>query len=289
MSITVNPFSSLGIQHKAGLDYVIQCVSGGSSSSSTALPPVKPTVTIDQLVQCTVNYINTVYGTSLNSISNLELSIIIQDAINGYVNAKAGGGLNYTSQQAFFIHQLLEGIHGVPSYGIKQYIEGIEENIVQSGMSSTHQNQLLMATAIGKANFDYLAEIAVDEGSYHLWEPFTNAIAFGSGMLVSFEVSAAMEATLFAERHRSNSTVLNVSSTNGANAVAALAASIALVAGVIIFQWVQKPARPPKTLSNVSSAGMAIPISNGSNFGLPPGVPAPPAGLFENSGGCGCS
>lgn len=119
MAITVNPFSMLGTQHRAGLDSVIQCLSSSSSSSASG-GKVAPTVTIDQLVQCTVDYIKTVYGTSLNSISDLELSIIIQDAINGYVNARAGGGLNYTSQQEFYVFQLLEGIRSsAPAFGIK--------------------------------------------------------------------------------------------------------------------------------------------------------------------------
>ncbi len=75
--------------------------------------------------------------------------------MNGYINAKAGGGLNYGSRQEYFIFQLLEGIHSTPTFGIRKYIEAIEGNIVESGMSSQDQNQLLMATAIGKADCGY--------------------------------------------------------------------------------------------------------------------------------------
>lgn len=54
-------------------------------------------------------------------------------------------------------------------------------------------------------------------------------------------MAAAMEATLFAEKHPSNA-MLGVSSTNGANAIAALAASIGVVAALVIEQLTVKPA-----------------------------------------------
>jgi len=256
MSNIINPFSRLGTQHKAGLDYVIKIITTSSSSSSSG-SGTKTDVSVDQIVDATIAYINTVYGgkgtaanptpTALSPVSDLELSIIIQDAMNGYINAKAGGGLNYASRQEFFIFQLLEGIQQTPSYGIKKYIEAIEGNIVSSGMSSQEQNQLMMATAIGKADFDYW--LAMDDAPVTTpspWKPFVQAMPFNSPTLISYLVAASMESTLFAEKHRSNSTVLEVASTNGANAISALAASIGVVAGVIMEQWIQVPANLPK-------------------------------------------
>jgi len=94
MSHIINPFSRLGFQHGAGLDYVINAITGGSSSSSSS-SGAETSVTVDQIVNATVDYINTIYGTgggaipipinptSLSPVSDLELSIIIQDAMNG--------------------------------------------------------------------------------------------------------------------------------------------------------------------------------------------------------------
>ena len=258
MSNIINPFSRLGIQHQDGLNYVIQALVGSSSSSSSSSGGGSSSVTIDQIVDATVDYINTVSGTGggalpmpiqptgLNPVSNLELSIIIQDAMNGYINAKAGGGLNYGGRQEFFIFQLLEGIHSTPTFGIRKYIEAIEANIVASGMSSQDQNQLLMATAIGKADNDYWANIFRDDDSpvAMQWEQLIDNINFPDASLVAFIIAASMESTLFAEKHSSNSTVLQVASTNGANAIAALAASIGVVTGAIAEQWIQLPGTP---------------------------------------------
>ncbi|MBI1287086.1 MAG: hypothetical protein GC178_05850 [Flavobacteriales bacterium] len=165
MAIIANPYQYLGDQHQAGLDYVIQILSGGSSSSSSSSSG-STSITIDQIVQATVAYIDSVYGSSLTSVSNLELNIIITDAVVNYVNSKAGA-LPYNSQQKFFIFQLLEGIQDVPTYGLQSYIEDIEDNIVQSGMTSTFQNQLLMATAIGGSDFTYWKGISAKQGYYY--------------------------------------------------------------------------------------------------------------------------
>ena len=166
--------------------------------------------------------------------------------MKGYINAKAGGGLNYASRQEFFIFQLLEGIQQTPSFGIKKYIEAIEGNIVASGMSSQEQNQLMMATAIGKADFDYWANVVnenIPESA--LWEGFVDNVNFPDFSLVAFIIAASMEATLFAEKHLSNSTIMVVASTNGANAISALAASIGVAAAVVMEQLISLPANQP--------------------------------------------
>lgn len=113
-------------------------------------------------------------------------------------------------------------------------------------MSSQDQNQLLMATAIGKADNDYWAGLFRDDNSPtgEKWEQLVDNLNFPDASLIAFIVSASMEATLFAEKHSSNSTVLQVASTNGANAIAALAASIGVVTGAIAEQWIQLPPAP---------------------------------------------
>lgn len=70
-------------------------------------------------------------------------------------------------------------------------------------------------------------------------------VAFADGSLIAYIVAGSMEATLFAEKHRSNSTVLEVASTNGANAISALAASIGVVAAVVMEQLISLPANQP--------------------------------------------
>ncbi len=63
MSNVINPFSILGQQHKAGLNYVINAISGGSSSSSSSSSSGgggSTTVSVDQIVDATIDYINTV-------------------------------------------------------------------------------------------------------------------------------------------------------------------------------------------------------------------------------------
>jgi len=62
MSNIINPFSRLGTQHNAGLNYVINALTGGSSSSSSSSSSGggSSSVTVDQIVDATIDYINTV-------------------------------------------------------------------------------------------------------------------------------------------------------------------------------------------------------------------------------------
>lgn len=262
----INPFSILGVQHQKGLDHVVRQLTGSSSSSSSFADEPDIDVTVDQIVNATIDYINSIYGhgrmfrsdsthdhpslppsahSGLGAISDLELSIIIQDAMNNYLNAKNSGGMHYTGQQEFFIFQLLEGIHTIPTFGIAKYIERIESNIVESGMGSSHQNQLLMVTSIGKANFNYWLQLFEGEDpDAEAWGRLIEDFAFGQPSEVTFLVAAAMEATLFGQKHAGNASLLATGTANGGSSVAALASSIALVTGVITQGWIQYPAKP---------------------------------------------
>jgi hypothetical protein len=234
-----NPFGILGTQLKAGLDAVITDILG--------VPPAPdPQPTFDEVVQYTIDYVGSVYlvitpPTPPDPVKMLELSIVVSDAANGYVNAKSGGYLSgYNSRQEFFIYQLLEGLRAAPSYGSKAYLREVENNIGSSGLSAAEQAPLLMASALGMASFDYWASPTVQE----LWEPFLEPFKDGGAAAFGFLISATMEAALLSAKRSQRSSVVDTTATIGADAVSVLAAGIGVSAAVVCFQIAPAPAKP---------------------------------------------
>jgi len=251
--IYFNPYWALGFQHNQGLASVIQCIQSGSSSSSSGMAPVGPSPitpavevpTIQRLIECTLAYIQPIYGSELGVTGMLELSIIAGDAVNGYINVKQGGYLNYNPKQQEFIFQLLEGINGIPLDTIPDYITNVEENIASSGMSAAEQAPLLLAGAIGRADYVYWAgesgggSAATKAASP--WKGYLDKLGGETSYIPSY-VQAAMEGSLIGSKRSLRSSVLNTSGTIGLDAVAALTSSIITAAGVVIFRWLPRVA-----------------------------------------------
>jgi len=195
------------------------------------------------VVQYTVDYVSSVYlSTPPDAVKQLELSIVVPDAINGYVNSRSVGYLTgYNSRQEFFIYQLLEGVRtAVPAYGMRNYIVEIENNIATSGLSTQEQAPLLMATALGKAGFDYWTSPEAQA----LWTPFLAAINLGGSSNTAWLVAATMEGALLTAKRSQRSSVVDTTATIGADAVSVLTAGIGLSAAFVCFQLTPAPAKP---------------------------------------------
>lgn len=128
----------------------------------------------------------------------------------------------------------MEGILAVPLVGVRDRIANIEENIATTGMNSEQQAPLLMATAVGKASFDYWTAQGEDEESP--WQPYFQAI--GDAPFMAYVVSATMEGALLgAKLMGAKTTKLGTISLDALNAISALSSSLLLAAGKVMFRW----------------------------------------------------
>jgi hypothetical protein len=220
-----NPYSQLGQKLKDGLDAIIG-----------ELPPPPPDPTVEQLINEVIGYVGPLYGETegddLGPIINLELSILLSATLNGYINSAAGSPVHYDRRQQEYIFQLVEGILTVPLISVRACIANIEENIATSGMSSEQQAPLLMATAVGKASFDYWNA----QGEESPWQPYLEAI--GDASYMRYMVSSTMEGALLgAKLMGAKTTKLGTISLDALNAISALSSSLLLAAGKVMFRW----------------------------------------------------
>jgi hypothetical protein len=223
-----NPYNVLAQQFKTGLDTI-----GAALPLPPPPPPVKPPIppTVEELINQIVDYVILVYGAgSSNPVVELELSIVLSETINGYINSAAGSPVYYDTRQQEFIFQLVEGIKGLPMANIYGRIENIEENIATSGLSSELQAPLLMATAMGKAATNYW----MSQNATSPWVPFLSEDA----NYLAFIVSATMEGTLIGAKLMTlkGTAIANVSK-SGVNAISALASTLVISSGKVLYNW----------------------------------------------------
>ncbi len=221
-----NPYSQLGQQLQDGLNAIIG-----------ELPPPPPEPTVEQLINEVIGYVGPLYGEtegeSLGPIINLELSILLSATLNGYINSASGSPVHYDRRQQEFIFQLVEGILAVPVVGVRDRILNIEENIATSGLNSEQQAPLLMATAVGKASWDYWA---AQSGGGSPWQPYLDHLIDAHFRV--FATSAAMEGALLgAKLMGAKTTRLGTISLDALNAISALSSSLLLAAGKVMFRW----------------------------------------------------
>ncbi len=246
MALIINPFAQIAKQHFEGMIYVVNYFAGSSSSSSSSSssdssssssgPTPKPVVlTVDSLVQATITYIKTIY--TLDAEQQSLLYIAITDGINGYVNAKTGGYLNYSNAQQKFIFQFVEGLQNVQSSGFDNYFDSVSNAITQSGLTTSEQSPLLLGVAIGKANYAFW-DTVVGEGGDILSLIGKNH-ALSSPRDLPFWVGAAEEAALIVARRNSKTVGATTNESLGVDPISALASSIAVGVGVYAFNWVQ--------------------------------------------------
>jgi len=197
------------------------------------LPYPPPNPTIEEVMNAIISYVGPLYGEDedMGPIVNLELSIILSDAINGYINSAAGSSVHYDRRQQEYAFQLLEGVKAIPEGSIVEHIRNIEENIATSGMSSEQQAPLLMATSLGKASYEYFRDgMLISPWNTYLSER-------GTGFL-PFLISATMEGALLGAKLMGlKTTKLGTISLAGMNAISSLSAALMLAAGKVIFNW----------------------------------------------------
>jgi len=213
-----NPYNVLAQQFKDGLDAI-----------GATLPVAPPPPAVDELITEIIDYVGPLYG-DITPIFNLELSIVMSESINGYINSAAGSPVQYDRRQQEFIFQLLESIKGIPMVNVNGRIENIEENVATSGLSSELQAPLLMAAAMGKAATTYW--LAQSDGSP--WVPFLSEDA----NVLAFLVSATMEGTLIGAKLMTlKGTAIDNVSKSGVNAISALASTLVISSGKVLYNW----------------------------------------------------
>src|ERR1019366_6201220 len=179
----VNPYSFIATDYSTGMDAI-----------ATALAPLFPNLTIDDLVNNVYAFIVAQYfATAPDPLQEKSLKSTIYSVINGYMNAQSGAYLLYNYAQMGFVYKLLEGtIDCKNPEDIMDHILNVELQITMSGLSSVDQMPLLYATAIGKAAYTYWKGIINLPGN---WSNFITSFA-GPAMKFPFWIAASMEGAL---------------------------------------------------------------------------------------------
>lgn len=221
----INPYNSLGEKHKAALDYII-----------ANLPP---SPTFDNLNEQLVSafYIPDPLEPSVFDSLVPAAKTILPNAYNGYVNTPVssnwlvtGSNTPYTEAQLVLIKQMLEGINGVPVEAIGEYLTGVEESIVSTGLTYAAQTPLLIAVATGKAGYDYwMAQIAAPVPS---WGAYLNTNPVINYLHLTGILTATMQASLLTYG------LFIPPQIAVADWYISLVASAGLASGKVVFGWV---------------------------------------------------
>ncbi len=221
----------------------------GLDAIATALNPITDP-TIDDLVTAVYDYMETIVSENENAPPERLLKAGIINCINAYINAQAGGYLQYDGAQMGYVYRLLEQPVTCSPDNVKQEILNIEDLLVQSGLTPQQQTPLFMTSEMGKAAFDYWVAKLESEGD---WEPFMGSI---SGPRVNFPywVAAAMEGSLAGfslvktYNHAGPLNEFAFLIGAGFGYLGPLAGALTVGAGKVVFKW------EPREIASVSSA-----------------------------------
>ena len=230
----INPYAGIAQQHKDGLDYVINCIGGVSSSAGAGGP------TAEQLVNCVYAYVSSVYTEVVGTLAEQNLKGIIANAINGYIDG--GGSSPY-----------LSGLRSVPVTDLGKYFERKDESVGASARLKGSRSRNQMVLAIGRANAEYWSAEIGKAGSWSAYLTGNDAIDVAN---IPYSVDAAMFGAAFDYGQVNANDSEAVSST----VITALAGSIVVGAGKVIFGWVAKiPTKRPVFQAGNPSGG-SIPV-----------------------------
>jgi hypothetical protein len=221
--IIQNPYHTLGPQLKTALDYIINNL------------PLSPTFD---------NLNNTLFDALFASnppdddLVIVYAKSVLPNVYNGYINSaqvESAQFNQYSEKQYAIIHHLLKTISTTPTESIPQLLISTDEKIGTSGLSFAEQTPLFVATAIGKAVYEYwLLNIPQPStwAAYMVNPAITpqamDALNYNN---VSNWVSAAMQGALmgWGSIHLPKIDLVDMTAAN--------IAAIGLAAGKVVFKW----------------------------------------------------
>ena len=233
-----NPWPHVGAMHTAGLDFFINAIFGGSSSSSafgTAITEqefiqLACTLTADEFAGDEPDPLIDP-GNPKNPFGQILCSIL-PNTINSYCHSN--GLERYNGMQQSFINLLLGSIYNVPIDSIKSRLIDIESKLSESSLPIEQKTPLFQALSIGTADYDYWIEKVENPG---LWTPFLHSNYAVNYNKIPYWVGASMEGSLiYANRALPTLPPVNTA----LDIISTVISDTGLVAGKVIFKWVPK-------------------------------------------------
>lgn len=215
----VNPYEQIAQQHKAGLDYVVQCVGTSSSSSSGNCCDEGPSV--QQLISCTVAYLKGVYSID-DQFMEVALRTALTNTVNGYLDGVA----------LLAISEL--GIQSVPVGSIGGQFDRLEQGSRAASSINGNQASNQLALAIGKANYEYWRGQVRGGVGPKYWSAYMDGNQAIDTASIPYWVEAAMAGSSFGFRQlKAGDSIAAASHT-----LSALGGSIVVGAGKVMFGWI---------------------------------------------------
>lgn len=208
----VSPYGAIAQRHKDGLDAILVSIGAGGPT----------TVTVDDLINAVYAYLVSVY-TSIGTNPQGEESVraTIANAINGYI--QNGGASPYLRQ-----------LQSVPVTTLITKFDRMADAMVAAPVLKGNASRAQMVLAIGQADAEYWGtQIAAAVNPWASYM-FTNAAVNYSS--VPYWTDAAMFGAHF-DYYQLDATDSNAST---AVIISALAGSLVVSAGKVVFGWVPK-------------------------------------------------
>jgi len=226
--------------HTAGLDFFINALFGGSSSSSAYGAAI--TEQEFMMLVCSLAaeqfasddpdpdpIINP--GKPTNPFGQILCSIL-PNTVNSYCHSN--GLERYNGMQQSFINLMLGSIYNVPVNSIKSRLIDIETKLSESSLTIEEKTPLFQALAIGTADYDYWIEKVENPG---LWTSFLHSNYAVNYNNIPYWVGASMEgALIYANRALPTLPPLNTA----LDIISTVISGTGLVAGKVVFKWVPK-------------------------------------------------
>lgn len=224
-----NPYHTLGPQLKTALDYIINNM------------PLSPT--FDNLNDA---LFNALFGNTppTDNLTIVYAKSILPNVYNGYVTTPLTPSLNkegesagrgWSGKQQFVISELFTTLHTTPTEAIPQLLVATDEKIATSGLSFAEQTPLFVATALGKATYEYWLLNIPQPSSWAAYMINPNITPQAMDALnynnVSNWVSAAIQGTLLGWGS------INLPKIDFVDMTAANIGAIGLAAGKVVFKW----------------------------------------------------
>ncbi len=223
-----NPYSAtIGAQHTAGLTSVVTAIGAG------------PT-TLAVINTKTSGYTaTTLYpGVTILPVLQNELDSIAIHGVNNYINPVAN---NFNGIQMQFSNMLLNTIIcGVPVESIGDFILDVEDNVTKSGLSVEEQIPLMMATAVGKANYDYLMTAVATPANIWYTNGYFNAKDFANRASLPYWVQSAMMATLNNASKAKSYGLIDPPQIAGVDMITTVAASVGVCCAKIMLKLIPR-------------------------------------------------
>lgn len=225
-----NPYPTIGPKLKSGLDYII------------ANLPLNPTFENLNNTLCNAIYTPNPTNPFLNDALQLYIKSVLPFVHNGYVNSQASNPQisdaqlkQYSDKQFEIIYHLFKTISTTPNEAIPQLLNATDEKIAGLGLSFAEQTPLFVATASGKALYEYWMLNIPQPGTWaaYMIDPAITPQAMDAVNYAKLPqwVAAGMQGALLAYG------IIKPPQIQLADIVLAGVGAVALSAGKVVFKW----------------------------------------------------